>query len=341
VGLLGCRTLSLGAVPLPQTEPAQTQSPPVLLVSGDALSRYGFGDGHSFGLDRHDAFVREVRRSRAYQALRLLDPRVAERDELESFHRPDYVEFVIQRSAEGKGYLDAGDTPAAKGIYEATLTVVGSTLLAVEEIMAGRARRGFVPIAGLHHAARDRAAGFCVFNDCGIAIELLRKRHGLQRIAYVDIDAHHGDGVFYAFESDPDTLFADIHEDGAHLYPGTGMVHETGTGAAAGTKLNLPVPPGATDADFHREWSKIEDYLRQTRPEFILLQCGADSLEGDPITHMAFSEEAHAHAAGAVCRIADELGHGRVLAMGGGGYNRQNLARAWTRVVEALVASQA
>ena len=108
-----------------------------------------------------------------------------------------------------------------------------------------------------------------------------------------------------------------------------------------GTKLNLPVPPGATDADFHREWSKIEHYLRRTRPEFILMQCGADSLEGDPLTHMAFSEEAHAHAAAAVCRIADELGHGRVLAMGGGGYNRRNLARAWTRVVEAFVASQA
>jgi acetoin utilization protein AcuC len=323
---------------LTQTDP---QSPPVLMVSGDALSRYGFGDGHPFGLDRHEAFLREIRRSRSYPSLRLLDPRIAERDELESFHLPHYVDFVIQKSAEGKGYLDGGDTPAAKGIYESSSMVVGATLVAVEEIMGGRARRGFVPIAGLHHAARDRAAGFCVFNDCGIAIELLRKRHGLQRIAYVDIDAHHGDGVFYAFESDPDALFADIHEDGAHLYPGTGKVEETGRGDAAGTKLNLPVMPGATDVDFRREWQVIEQYLRKAQPEFILLQCGADSLEGDPITHLAFSEEAHAHAAAAVCRIADEIGHGRVLAMGGGGYNRQNLARAWTRVVESLVASQA
>jgi acetoin utilization protein AcuC len=324
---------------LSQSDPSQT-SPPVLMVTGDALSRYGFGDGHPFGLDRHEAFLREIRRSRAYPSLRLLDPRIAERGELESFHHPDYVEFVIRKSAEGKGYLDAGDTPATKGIYESSSMVVGATVLAVDQIMSGQARRGFVPIAGLHHAARNRAAGFCVFNDCGIAIELLRKRHGLSRIAYVDIDAHHGDGVFYAFESDPDALFADIHEDGQHLYPGTGTVDETGKGAATGTKLNLPVMPGATDVDFHREWLRIEDYLRQSRPEFILLQCGADSLEGDPITHLAFSEEAHAHAAAAVCRIADEIGHGRVLAMGGGGYNRQNLARAWTRVVEALVASQ-
>jgi acetoin utilization protein AcuC len=309
----------------------------VLLVTSDGLGRYGFADGHPFGPDRQEAFLRELRRSRVYGELRQLDPRLAERDELEMFHRREYVELVIQKSAEGRGFLDVGDTPASKGIYEASSFVVGGTLQAVEEIMAGNARRGFIPIGGLHHASRAHAAGFCVFNDCGVAIEQLRRRHGVRRVAYVDIDAHHGDGVFYAFESDPDLLFADIHEDGRYLYPGTGAAHETGVGEAAGTKLNLPLRPGATDADFHREWRRIEDYLRATEPEFILLQCGADSLEGDPITHLAFSEEAHAHAAASVCRIADELGHGRVLAMGGGGYNRQNLARAWTRVVEALV----
>jgi acetoin utilization protein AcuC len=313
--------------------------PPVLLVSSDSLSRYGFGDGHPFGPDRQEAFLRELRRSPVYPDLRLADPRVADREELEWFHRREYVDLVVQKSAEGRGYLDIGDTPASKGIFEASSIVVGGTLHAVEEIVGGRARRAFIPIAGLHHASRAHAAGFCVFNDCGIAIELLRRRHGLQRIAYVDIDAHHGDGVFYAFESDPDVLFADIHEDGRYLYPGTGAAEETGEGAARGTKLNLPVPPGATDEDFLREWARVEDYLRRTRPEFILLQCGADSLLGDPITHLAFSEEAHAHAAAAVCRIADELGHGRVLAMGGGGYNRRNLARAWTRVVEAFVAA--
>jgi acetoin utilization protein AcuC len=310
-----------------------------MIVTGDALSRYGFTDGHPFGPDRQEAFLREMRRSPAYGDLRVAEPRMAERGELESFHHREYVELVIQKSVEGRGYLDAGDTPASKGIYEASCLVVGATLFALEEIVGGNARRAFVPIGGLHHASRTRAAGFCVFNDCGVAIELLRRRHGIRRVAYVDIDAHHGDGVFYAFESDPDLLFADIHEDGRYLYPGTGAAEETGAGTAHGTKLNLPVPPGATDADFHRAWTRIEAYLRETRPEFILLQCGADSLEGDPLTHLAFSEEAHAYAAAATCRIADELGHGRVLAMGGGGYNRQNLARAWTRVVEAFVAT--
>ena len=203
--------------------------------------------------------------------------------------------------------------------------------------MSGAARHAFVPIAGLHHAARDKAAGFCVFNDCGVAIELLRKRNGLKKIAYVDIDAHHGDGVFYAFEDDPDVIFADIHEDGRYLYPGTGGSEETGKGAARGTKLNLPVPPGSDDEVFRAEWPKVIAHLEKHEPQFIILQCGADSLEGDPITHMRYSPMAHGQAAFELSQLAERLGHGRVLALGGGGYNRTNLAQGWNAVCESLL----
>jgi len=203
--------------------------------------------------------------------------------------------------------------------------------------MAGECRRAFVPIAGLHHARRDRAAGFCVFNDCGIAIEALRAEHGVRRVAYVDIDAHHGDGVFYAFEDDPELCFADLHEDGRYLYPGTGAADETGRGAAAGTKLNIPMPPDADDGAFREQWQRVEGFVRAARPEFILLQCGADSLAGDPITHLRYSAAAHGHAAARLCRLADECCQGRLLALGGGGYNLGNLASAWTAVVAAMV----
>jgi acetoin utilization protein AcuC len=175
-----------------------------------------------------------------------------------------------------------------------------------------------------------------VFNDCGVAIEVARKKHGLARVAYVDIDAHHGDGVFYAFERDPDVAFADMHEDGRFLYPGTGSRTETGRGEAAGTKLNVPMPPGADDDAFLAAWKEVERFLDDARPELILLQCGADSLAGDPITHLRYSPEAHAHAARRLAALAERHAGGRVLAMGGGGYNRTNLARAWTRVVEEL-----
>ena len=115
--------------------------------------------------------------------------------------------------------------------------------------MKGGARRTFQPIGGLHHARRAGAAGFCVFNDCGVVIDTLRSEYGVQRVAYVDIDVHHGDGLYYPFEADPDLVYADIHEDGHFLYPGTGHDHERGTGAAEGMKLNLPMQPGWGDKD--------------------------------------------------------------------------------------------
>lgn len=306
------------------------------VFGGAALAAYGFGGAHPFNTRRHDTFFQALELAGLEPRTRRFLPRSASRAELELFHPPQYLDFVAARCAEGVGFLDAGDTPAQRGLDHAAAVVVGTTLEACRRVLEGEVARTFCPVGGLHHGARDRAAGFCVYNDCGVAIEWLRTR-GLRRIAYVDIDAHHGDGVFYAFEDDPDLLFADIHQDGRTLYPGTGHADETGRGRARGTKLNLPLPPGAGDDAFFAAWERVEAYLRAARPEFILLQCGADSLRGDPITHLAFSEEAHAAAAAGCCRIAEELGHGRVLAMGGGGYNRQNLARAWTRVVQSLV----
>jgi acetoin utilization protein AcuC len=312
----------------------------VAVVAGEEIARYGFGNGHPFGLDRHEHFMREMAAQGLDAQVMQCSPRAASLEELGSFHDPAYLEFVRMKSATGEGFLDGGDTPAFRGVFDTASAVVGATLVAVEALMSGAARRAFVPIAGLHHAARAGAAGFCVFNDCGVAVAQLRARYGVRRIAYVDIDAHHGDGVFYAFEEDAELTFADIHEDGTHLYPGTGAREETGRGAAAGTKLNLPLPPGAADGEFLEAWARVESHLERFPSEFILFQCGADSLGGDPLTHLRFTEAAHAHAARRLCAIADAQGHGRVLGMGGGGYNRRNLARAWTSVVGAFLARE-
>jgi len=310
----------------------------VLLIAGPELATYGFPHGHPFGPDRYAAFMGELERSSVAAALERKRPRLASRDELLYFHTPEYVEKVAELSARGSGLLDAGDTPAFPGVYEAAAHVVGGTLEALAAIVAGPNRRAFIPIGGLHHARRDSAAGFCVFNDCGVAIEAARRVHGIRRVAYVHIDAHHGDGVFYAFEQDPDVLFADLHEDGRFLYPGTGSRSETGRGLGEGTKLNIPLAPGADDTVFHTAWEEVEAYLDAAKPELILLQCGADSLAGDPITHLRLTAEAHAYAARRLGVLADRYANGRVLGMGGGGYNRGNLARAWTRVVEELAA---
>jgi len=308
------------------------------VYKGDALARYGFGDEHPFGLDRHDAFQTELADAGLGSAIEYAEPRRASVDELALFHTAEYIDLVSRRSQDGTGFLDGGDTPAYPGIFDTASDVAGTTLAAVDAIMAGESKRAFVPIAGLHHAGRGHAAGFCVFNDCGIAVEHLRENYGLTRIAYVDIDAHHGDGVFYGFEDDPDLIFADVHEDGRFLYPGTGHADETGKGSAKGTKLNIPMPPGAGDAEFEMAWSRVKEYVDQACPDFIIFQCGADSLAGDPITHLQYTESAHGNAASDLCELADRHCAGRIIGTGGGGYNRQNLARAWTRVVESFAA---
>ena len=304
---------------------------------GAALARYGFGEGHPFGPDRLWAFRDRLVALGLDSRVSLLEPVCAGREAIERFHTPAYVEQVREQSRSGTGYLDCGDTPAFPGVYEAAACVVGTTLDAVSRLAGGELRRAFVPIAGLHHARRDTAAGFCVFNDCGVAIETLRSEFGIRRVAYIDIDAHHGDGVFYSFEGDPDLVFADLHEDGRFLYPGTGAAGETGTGPAVGTKLNIPMPPDAGDDTFLPAWDRVEAFVRDAGPEFILFQCGADSLGGDPITHLRYTAAAHGHAARRLCRLAEECCDGRLLAMGGGGYNRENLALAWTAVVGAFI----
>jgi acetoin utilization protein AcuC len=309
---------------------------PVYVFKGDALARYGFGDGHPFGSDRHDVFHDALARAFLGDAISYASPRRATVDELALFHTPEYIDFVSRMSSEGRGFLDGGDTPAFPGIFDVASDVVGATLAGVDAVMTGDALHAFVPIAGLHHAGRGHAAGFCVFNDCGVAAEYVRARYGLRRVAYIDIDAHHGDGVFYGFEKDPELIFADIHEDGRYLYPGTGAESETGRGAAAGTKLNIAMQPGAGDAEFAAVWPRVMAYLEAAEPEFIIMQCGADSLAGDPITHLEYSEASHARAAAELSAFAAAHCAGRLVATGGGGYNRENLARAWTRVVEAL-----
>jgi len=311
----------------------------MLVIKDPATAAYGFGEGHPFGPDRHDVFHAELASSGVTSDVAFAVGRPATRDELLNFHTERYVDFVREACAGGAAFLDGGDTPAFPGLFESAGAVVGATLTLVEEVMAGTARRAFIPIGGLHHAGRDHASGFCVFNDCGIAAEVLRAEYGLRRIAYIDIDAHHGDGMFYAFEDDPDLIIADIHEDGRALFPGTGHKNETGKGKAQGTKLNIPLRPRMGDDKFLQVWEEVEAFVDAAAPEFILLQCGADSIAGDPITHLQFTAAAHAHAARRLAALADKHCGGRIIGMGGGGYNRDNLAVGWTAVVRELAAA--
>jgi len=247
----------------------------ILVVKDDNIASYGFGDDHPFGPDRHGAFHRYLAGSGVASLVHLAASEyIAVRADIERFHTSEYIDRVIAQCQLGKGFLDAGDTPAIRGLYESSLAVVGASLFAAEEILSERFTRAFVPIAGLHHARRNSAGGFCVFNDIGVVIETLRQTHGINRIAYVDIDAHHGDGVYYSYERDPDLIFVDVHEDGHFLYPGTGFAEEIGIGPAAGTKKNISLKPGDGDVEFQEEWPHIETFLDDSEPDFFIFNVG-------------------------------------------------------------------
>ena len=309
----------------------------VNLYVDDGLAAYSFPDGHPLGIDRQGAFLSEAHRQGLVARSTTRGGRVATREELGRFHRGDYIDNVSTAEARGVVLLDGGDTPVFPGVYSASAYVVGAALEGLAQVTAGKCRRTLQPIGGLHHAGRGHAAGFCVFNDLGVVIETLRRLHDVKRVAYLDIDVHHGDGVFYAFEDDPELIFADVHQDGRTLYPGTGRADETGKGAAQGTKLNIELAPQAGDREFMRAWPWVEAHFDAFEPEFFVFQCGADGLKGDPLAQLEYSPAVHAHAARRVVALADKYANGRVMAFGGGGYNRANLAHAWSAVLRELV----
>lgn len=306
------------------------------LYVGEALGRYGFVNGHPLGGDRQDAFFKEARAQGLLAAVQSCAPRMATQQEIGRFHTQRHIETVRHAERDQLKFLDNGDTPVFPGVYEASAHVVGTALDGLARIMRGEIVRSLQPIGGLHHAGRDHAAGFCVFNDLGVVIETLRSEYGVKRIAYVDIDVHHGDGIFYPFEGDADLIFADIHEDGRYLYPGTGGEDETGTGAAKGTKLNIALKPGSGDREFAQVWQRVEAHLTRFAPEFVVFQCGADGLKGDPLAHLEYSPATHALAARSLTQIAKRFCRGRLMAFGGGGYDRGNLARAWSAVLREI-----
>ena len=308
----------------------------VAVYTGEELGRYGFED-HPFGENRIHAFWDEMHRRQLDYQVRILPPIQATEQQLLLFHTPGYLEKVRTLSEIGHGLLDYGDTPAYKGVFEDAATVVGAVADAIHRVMNGEIRRAFVPIAGLHHGMPDTASGFCVFNDAGVALKILQQEYGLERIAYVDIDAHHGDGVFYPFESDPSVIFADIHEDGRYNFPQSGFAHEIGKGAAKGRKLNIPLLPLSADDDFLMMWDNVEAFLRQWQPQFIVMNCGADGLNGDPLAHLHYTTRPHNRAARGLCEIAEEFAEGRIVALGGGGYDLRNVGKAWVAVVNAFL----
>ena len=291
---------------------------------------------------RHDHPMRPIRLQhtfdllRAYGAFqesvsRLAPPRPATEQELGWLHTQDYIQAVKAFSQGSYDYdrgrfnfNDQGDNPTYRGMYDAAALSTGSTLVAAELLISGQADVAFNISGGLHHAAAGQASGFCVFNDPALAIKLLLAS-GL-RVAYVDIDAHHGDGVQTAFYDDDRVLTISIHESGQYLFPGTGFASETGVDRGAGYAVNLPLYPYTDDEIYVETFSEVvPQLLRAFAPDVLVTQLGIDSYHADPLTHLQVTTRGYV---AAVEMLAD-LGL-PWLAMGGGGYDLSAVARSWT-----------
>jgi acetoin utilization protein AcuC len=308
-------------------------APRLLTVWDDRFTRYDFGPGHPFtevsrrlGVRLLEAWASESAAGRRIGWRREVEP--ASPEELERFHRSEYLARVEREShSQTGGLLDRGDTPSFPGCYEAAARLAGGTLAATRGAMEGPSRRAFQPGGGLHHAHPDRASGFCIFNDLAVAIADA-KTHGVRRLAYIDIDVHHGDGVMYGFFEDGAVLDIDFHETGHTIFPGTGHVSETGRGDGAGLKVNVPLPPGAGDAAFQPLFGRIVPaMLRSYRPQMILLQCGADAHVGDGLGHLQYTLASYATAVSTLVDLAEELGRVPLVVTGGGGYTSESVAR--------------
>jgi acetoin utilization protein AcuC len=304
------------------------------IAFGKELESYSFPDPHPFNSERVKAFYRSLEMLKI--KFTKVSPEMADKETIGFFHDSSHIDFVKKMSESGFGYLDAGDTPAYKGVFEASSYVVGTTVKCCNLIVNRELDHCFNPVGGLHHAGKNRSAGFCVFNDVAVAIEYLRKL-GFVRFLYVDIDDHHGDGVFYSYESDPYVFIFDVHEDGRFQYPGTGFEHERGKGVAEGTKINIPLPPGSGDEKINEIVEKLDEFARRAEPDFIILQAGADSISGDALGNLKFTPLYHSAVAARLHQMSHILCKGRFLALGGGGYKVENCVKAWIQVCRSML----
>ncbi len=253
-------------------------------------------------------------------------------DELATVHTPAYLAYLHDMDERGEGMVDGRQTPAYQGMFFRAAIAVGGTVLAARLVADDRVRHAFNPGGGLHHAHADRASGFCLLNDVAVAAHHLKERYGMRRLAVVDIDAHHGDGT-QALLSDR-ALVASLHEYGERFFPGTGAAEDRGGGLA----LNLPLARGDGDATFLARLALAEDAVRAFDPDLIALQYGTDAHAADPFAHLGLSDDGYREAARRVHALAHEVCDGRLVVLGGGGYEPVTVARLWTAMLRELLA---
>ena len=307
----------------------------------DALSRHELRSDHP---------MRPVRLRYTYELLQeyaafdhpdavLLNPRSATDEELAWLHTAEYVAAVkvlgsgspVSIDAARFGFSGQGDNPVYPKMFEAAALSTGGSLLAAELVASKKVAAAFNISGGLHHAAASHASGFCVFNDPALAVQYFLSLG--KRVAYVDIDAHHGDGVQEAFYDNDRVLTISVHESGQWLFPGTGSVAELGEGEGRGFSVNLPLYPYTSDDDYVEAFGQVvPPLIKAFAPDVLVTQLGIDSYYSDPLTHLQVTTEGYIEAVRQLAGLGLPW-----LALGGGGYDVNAVARAWTLVYGVML----
>jgi acetoin utilization deacetylase AcuC-like enzyme len=261
-------------------------------------------------------------------------PRRVTDQEIMRIHDADYLTAIKETA--GRAVALDPDTFTSPGTFEAAYLAAGATVTAVEHVLDGKAGTRAIALVRPpgHHAERQRAMGFCLFNNVAIAAASARAR-GLNRVAIVDYDVHHGNGTQWSFYNDPSVLFVSSHQ--YPYYPGTGAAGDIGTAAGEGFTINLPLSAGATDADYELVYAKVAlPILRQFRPELILISAGFDAHMNDPLAGMRVTSSYFGHLTSAIAAVADECCDGRLVAVTEGGYDLTALAESLRETILAL-----
>ena len=315
------------------------------VVYDESLTSYNFGPAHPMNPIRVDLTVGLANELGVFKQLPQLPAPDATEDDLATVHTPALIEAVMSTSKDpSRANLEFGlgseDNPIFRNMHQASRHVVGASIEAARQVWTGQVDHAANIAGGLHHAMPDRASGFCVYNDVAVAIRWLLD-HGAEKVAYVDVDVHHGDGVEQIFYDDPRVLTISLHETGQMLFPGTGFPADAGGPDALGSAVNVALPPGTSDAGWLRAFhAVVPALLREFAPDVLVTQQGCDSHRDDPLAHLALSVDGQRASYLALHDLAHEVAGGRWVAFGGGGYAVVDVVpRAWTHLLAVVSGS--
>jgi acetoin utilization protein AcuC len=316
------------------------------IIWSDKYHEYNLGEGHPMNPKRLIIPYKLLESLNLFNLaeIKMFNPQLATDSELQLFHTPDYVRAMKALSKAGGGArlrlgLGTGDCPVFPEMHESSCLVVGGALEGVKRIQRGELQQAFSLLGGLHHAFADRATGFCYYNDVVVTIKYLQQEYGLERVLYIDTDVHHGDGVLHAFYEDRRVLGISLHESGQFIFPGTGNNDEIGNNEGLGYTINVPLFPGTWDELYIQTFEDIIPCIwEKYDPEFVIWQCGTDGHYLDYLGHLALTTKVYSYLGKRIAELSRKgSAKGRLLLLGGGGYNPDSVARVWLAILTAIL----